>query len=137
MTRRFGAWRGRMAALTAALSVVALAGAAVPSHAQTLYGSVTGTVTDPQKAALPGVAVTAINTGTGLKLETVTDGTGNFVFRNLPPGTYDMTADLEGFKELKQTGLAVTAGNPKRVDLMLDSGRHAPRRVTVTRRDDR
>jgi hypothetical protein len=111
-----------MAALTAALSVVALAGAAVPSHAQTLYGSVTGTVSDPQGAALPGVTVTATNTGTSLKLEQVTDGTGNFTFRNLPPGSYDLTAGLEGFKELKQTGLTVTAGNPIRVDLKLELG---------------
>ncbi len=122
MTTRLGAWRGRMTALAAALSVVALAGAAVPSSAQTLYGSVTGTVNDPQGAALPGVTVTAVNTGTGLKLEQVTDGTGSFTFRNLPPGTYDLTAALEGFKELKQTGLAVSAGNPIRVDLKLELG---------------
>ena len=88
-------------------------------------------MTDPQKAALPGVAVTAINTGTGLKLETVTDNTGEFVFRNLLPGTYDISATLTGFKELKQTGLPVSAGNPKRVDLMLALG-GMQESVTVT-----
>ena len=35
-----------------------------PASAQILYGSLTGTVTDQQKAAMPGVTVTAINTGT-------------------------------------------------------------------------
>jgi hypothetical protein len=116
--------------VTAALALVATL-FSTPSHAQMLYGSIIGQVTDPQKAALPGVAVTATNTGTGLKLETVTDGTGNFVFRNLLPGTYDITASLTGFKELKQTGLPVGAGNPKRVDLMLALG-GMQESVTVT-----
>jgi len=114
-----------------ALTVVALLALPSPGHAQVLYGSIIGQVTDPQRAALPGVAVTATNTGTGLKLETVTDETGNFVFRNLQPGTYDITATITGFKELKQTDLSVSAGNPKRVDLMLALG-GMQESVTVT-----
>jgi hypothetical protein len=102
--------------------LLALVVSAPAASAQTLYGSITGTVTDAQRAALPGVAVTATNTGTNLKLEAVTDGTGSFTFRNLPPGTYDLSATLTGFKELRQTGLAVTAGNPIRVDLRLELG---------------
>ena len=61
----------------------------------------------------------------------MTDTTGEFVFRNLLPGTYDITATLTGFKELKQTGLPVSAGNPKRVDLMLALG-GMQESVTVT-----
>ncbi len=117
--------RGRRATLALMVGVLALAafvGASALANAQTMYGSVTGVVSDPQGGALPGVTVTAVNTGTGLKLEQVTDGTGNFTFRNMPPGVYQLTAALEGFKELKQTGLNVTAGNPIRVDLKLDLG---------------
>ncbi len=127
MTAR-GSWSGALA-LALALTVFL----AVPSvaRAQALYGSIVGQVTDQQKAALPGVAVTATNTGTGLKLETVTDASGEFVFRNLLPGTYDITASLTGFKELKQTGLPVSAGNPKRVDMMLSLG-GVQESVTVT-----
>jgi hypothetical protein len=106
----------------AALAVVALVLCPSLSNAQILYGSIVGQVTDPQKAALPGVAVTATNTGTGLKLEAVTDSTGNFTFRNLQPGRYDIQAVLTGFKELRQTGLDVTAGNPRRIDLALQLG---------------
>lgn len=90
--------------------------------AQTLYGSIVGMVTDQQRAALPGVAVTAVNAGTALKLEAVTDARGNYTFRNLLPGTYNLAATLEGFKELKQSGLVVTAGVPIRVDLRLELG---------------
>jgi hypothetical protein len=114
--------RGRVALLIAAFALAAVVSAPALTNAQTLYGSITGTVNDPQGAALPGVTVTAINTGTGLKLEQVTDGTGSYTFRNLLPGTYDLTAGLEGFKELKQTGVPVTAGNPIRVTLKLELG---------------
>ena len=130
MSASRGGSRARWILFTVALALVASAFAS-PSHAQVLYGSIIGQVTDPQKAALPGVAVTATNTGTGLKLETVTDGSGNFVFRNLQPGVYDIGATLTGFKELKQTGLPVSAGNPKRVDLMLALG-GMQESVTVT-----
>lgn len=104
------------------LALVALLVVPSIAHAQILYGSIVGQVTDPQKAALPGVSVTATNTGTAFKAETVTDETGNFVFRNLQPGKYDIHASLAGFKELRQTGLDVSAGNPKRVDLTLQVG---------------
>jgi hypothetical protein len=112
----------RRALLCAVLVLVGFVLVPSLAQAQILYGSIVGQVTDPQKAALPGVAVTATNTGTAFKAEAVTDGTGNFVFRNLQPGTYDIKATLEGFKELHQTGLAVTAGNPRRVDLTLQLG---------------
>jgi len=96
-----------------------------PAAGQILYGSLTGTVTDQQKAALPGVTVTATNVGTGLKLETVTDASGNYTFRNLLPGTYDLMAALEGFKETRQGGLGVSAGNAIRIDLALQLGQLA------------
>ena len=51
-----------------------------------------------------------------------TDGTGSYTFRNLPPGTYDLTATLTGFREHRQTGLRVTAGNPVRVNIKLEVG---------------
>ena len=67
------------------------------------------------------ITVTATNTGTGNTLEVVTDGQGNYTFRNLLPGIYDVGASLQGFRELKQTGLRVSAGNPVRVELKLES----------------
>jgi outer membrane receptor protein involved in Fe transport len=95
---------------------------APPASAQVLYCSIVGTVSDPQGAVVPGVTVTITNTGTGLKLDTTTDGTGSYVFPNLLPGTFDMTVSLTGFKEVHQTGIIVTVGTPRRVDIRLDVG---------------
>ncbi len=114
-----------------AVAIVLIAAAAAvllmpaPAAAQALYGSITGTVTDPQKAAMPGVTVTATNAGTTLAAEAITDAAGNYAFRNLPPGTYDLKAALQGFKEIRQTGLAISAGQVVRADLMLQIGQLA------------
>lgn len=93
-----------------------------PAAGQILYGSLTGTVADQQKAAMPGVTVTAINTGTGVAAEAITDATGHYTVRNLVPGTYDITAALQGFKQLRKSGLSVTAGTIIRADLTLQLG---------------
>ena len=90
--------------------------------AQVLYGSIVGTVTDAQGAVTPGVTLVATNTGTGLIVETQTDETGAYSFRNLPPGTYDLTAKLTGFREHNQTAIPVSAGNPVRVNVALSVG---------------
>lgn len=101
---------GAMAVLPAAAS------------AQALYGSIVGTVSDAQGAAMPGVSVVATNTGTGLTVDTTTDETGNYGFRNLPPGTYDLNATLTGFREYRQKALTITAGNPVRINIALAIG---------------
>ena len=110
----------------AAICLIAAAAAVVlmpaPAAAQILYGSLTGTVTDQQKAAMPGVTVTATNTGTDRGDEAVTDDSGNYTIRNLVPGIYDVTAVLQGFRELRQRGMNITAGNIVRVDLALQLG---------------
>jgi hypothetical protein len=109
----------------AAVAVLAIAVALatpVPATAQVLYGAITGTVSDQQGATIPGATVTATNTGTGLVLTTVSDTNGNYTFRNLLPGVYDLGASLQGFRELRQTALRVSAGNPVRVDLKLEVG---------------
>ncbi|HEX5083262.1 MAG TPA: carboxypeptidase-like regulatory domain-containing protein, partial [Blastocatellia bacterium] len=95
---------------------------AVVANAQALYGSIVGNVADPQGGVLSGVSVTITNTGTGLKMETTTDDTGSYIFRNLPPGAYDVALSFRGFKELRQSNVVVTAGNPKRVDATLQIG---------------
>ena len=117
------------AVLFVALLTVGLA--SFRAEAQVLYGSIVGNVTDPQGAVMPGASVKITNTGTGLTLETVTDETGSYVFRNLQPGTYDMALTVKGFKEMRQSDIVVTAGNPKRTDITLQIGA-AQESVTVT-----
>src|SRR5687768_3244233 len=106
----------------ALVAIAALSLAPPPAVAQALYGSIVGTVADESGAAVPGVTVSATNTGTGTSVSAVTDADGNYAFRNLIPGVYDLTAAIQGFREIRQTGIPVTAGNPVRFDLKLQVG---------------
>ena len=65
-----------------------LAGSA---QAQVLYGSLTGNVTDASGAAVPGAKVEALNVGTGVSKQAVTDDRGTYLFSDLQPGTYKVT----------------------------------------------
>src|ERR1700716_498353 len=82
------------------LLCVASAGLA---HAQ--YAEMTGRVTDPANAAVPGVAVTVTNTATGLVRSTEANDQGYYVLPLLPPGTYLLKLEKEGFKVVNQTAV--------------------------------
>src|SRR5438270_11772655 len=78
-----------------------------PLHGQVLYGSVTGTVTDPSGAIVPGAQVTVTNEATGLKRQTTTDAAGNYRVLDLPQGNYTIEVTASGFKPLKVTSITI------------------------------
>jgi hypothetical protein len=102
-----------------------------PGHAQTLYGSMVGNITDAQGANIPGATVTITNENTGLELTAVTDATGTYTIRNITGGTYTLKASLQGFKEFVQPGIPVTAGGIVRINGRLEIGA-LTETVTVT-----
>ena len=61
------------------------------------YASVSGRVTDPQSAAVPGAVVTARHTETNVTREAATDAEGRFRFPYLNVGPYEVTVRLAGF----------------------------------------
>jgi hypothetical protein len=72
------------------------------AYAQSPNASVTGQVVDPNKASLVGAHISAVNTGTNIQQETVTNGAGAYYFPNLLPGTYRIEAEMTGFtKDIK------------------------------------
>ena len=84
--------------------------APAPAHAQgSPTGHLTGTVTDPSGAVLPGVTVVAKGAETGLTQQTVSSGAGDWRIAALPTGTYEVTFELDGFKRLVRTGITVEA----------------------------
>ncbi|HQL31447.1 MAG TPA: TonB-dependent receptor, partial [Thermoanaerobaculales bacterium] len=97
-----------------------LAVAATAAAQGSVTGSVRGTVTDPDGAGLPGVAVTASSAVliTGQQT-TVTDEGGNYRFPSLPPGSYVIEASLAGMKTARQEGVRVSLGQALAVDLAM------------------
>lgn len=90
--------------------------------AQVLTSRVDGTVRDPSGGVLPGVTVTLTNRETGIKKQVVSNDSGNFVFPQVEPGTYRVSAELSGFKTGAVDGVVVEVGQPATVDLELELG---------------
>src|SRR6266404_3018092 len=66
--------------------------------AQSHYGSVRGTVKDPQGAAVPDAKVTLTNVATNVKQDATTNGDGIFVFPYVAPADYELSILKEGFR---------------------------------------
>lgn len=84
----------------------------IPAHAQTGDGSLRGYVKDEQGGVLPGVTVTATSPALLAPVIAVTDGDGYYRLRNLPPGTYAVTAELPGFATFRREGILMPPAAP-------------------------
>jgi hypothetical protein len=91
-----------------------------PTPAQTLTGSITGTIKDDQGGVLPGVTMTLIGR-TGARTA-VTDESGIYRFPAIDPATYSLTAELTGFETRRRDTVVVTLGNPLTIDFSLTVG---------------
>jgi hypothetical protein len=101
-------WARRGRALV--LFVVCSIGSARVAGAQSVTGSIQGTIVDQSGAVLPGVTVNVTNSATGVARTVVSDATGTFRAELLPVGPYDLSAELPGFSPRKQTGINLTVG---------------------------
>ena len=96
--------------------LIALACTSHMLDAQVLYGSLTGNVTDPSSAAIPGIKVTALNVDTGVSRQSDTDARGAYLFSNLQLGTYKVTMEAKGFQTMIVGQVVVNANEVRRVD---------------------
>lgn len=93
---------------------------ATPALAQETTGTVTGTVVDSSKAAIPGATVKL--EGGAVNQIQVTDGSGRYAFAAIPPGTYRMTTTLQGFSTGLAENVAVAIGKATVIDFTLSVG---------------
>jgi len=93
--------------------------------------SVTGTITDSSNAVVPGVNVTATNTETGVPTTTVSNGDGIYLVPNLPPGSYTLEFNRDGFQTLKRESIRLISTEAARVDATLQPGA-VTTQITVT-----
>ena len=102
--------------------IVVLIGVAALAFAQSERGNITGIVSDPTGAAIPGAELSVINAATNATTKTVATSSGEYNVANLLPGTYRMEITAEGFKRFLQQNIIVSAGGTLRVDAMLQLG---------------
>jgi hypothetical protein len=106
---------------------------AVVASAQTraTTADLSGIVVDQTKSVLPGVTVTVTNVDTGLMRTAVTDTEGRFATPALPPGTYDVRSELQGFSPQSAPGIVLALGSAVEITLtMAVAG--AQEQITVT-----
>jgi hypothetical protein len=96
-----------------------------PCAAQTMVGSLTGTVRDSSGASaavVPGAVVGIVNETSGAVREVLTDERGDYRFDGLFIGTYKLSVEMKSFKKFETAGIEIKATQLKRVDVSLELG---------------
>jgi hypothetical protein len=113
--RFFATWFGFIFA-----AVILLAGA--NAYAQSVKGTLSGTVTDPTNDVIANASVDAVNQSTGEKFHTVTSSSGSYRFPELSLGSYTVTVTSPGFSTGQYKGVLVTVNNVTVQDVSLAVG---------------
>ena len=102
------------------LAACALLLLAAPAWAQRTTGGVSGTVKDTSGAVLPGVTVAVSGPNIVGTQTSVTNGEGFYRFLNLPPGEYQVSFTMSGFKTVTSRGVRVAVGSNIEENASLD-----------------
>jgi len=108
-----------------ALTLVLLFGIlAMPSlaGAQAVTGTLLGNITDSSGGAVPGATVTATEVQTNISRTAVSNESGYYIFTSLQNGTFEVSAEIQGFKKVVRQGVKVDVNTTVRVDLALEVG---------------
>lgn len=102
--------------------LLAAVACAAPASAQTVTGSLVGSVTDRSGAVIPGAAVLASDVERGTTRTTVTNAEGQYTIASLSPGTYRVTIELTGFRTFARDEVPIEINTTVRIDARLDVG---------------
>ncbi|CAN5772534.1 hypothetical protein BH18ACI4_BH18ACI4_00320 [soil metagenome] len=94
----------------------------IPGLAQTTTATISGEVTDPTGAKVPGAKVIATNVQTSNARSVITDEDGRFLISNLAPGPYEVVVEQQGFSKELRRGLVLTVGRDAVVNFSLKVG---------------
>ena len=92
---------------------------ATPTLAQEYRGRVQGSLTDDAQLGVPGAQVTLRNDATGVASTRITGPEGRYLFDYVDPGTYTLTAELDGFSTMVQRNVLVQARGDVTVDVRM------------------
>src|SRR5580704_14644599 len=90
---------------------------AVDLPAQSIYGTLTGIVSDATGAVLPKATLKLRDENSGSLRDSVTNAEGYFTFVSLPPGSYQLIVESAGFETYKQTNINVLGGDKMNVNI--------------------
>ena len=111
-------WAAKNVLLAATISLLLSRGA----YAQVDQGSISGTITDPTGAVVPGATVTLVNEENSLKFMRTANGSGTYVFSPLKVGDYTLEAGGPGFRTSKREHIRVDVSGFVGVNVKLSTG---------------
>src|SRR5438105_1068297 len=120
LPRRFFMRNSISAGFVLLFTVVVLASLASAQSAAS--ATITGRVTDPQGAVVANTNVTATNTATGITRRAQTTSDGLYTIPNLPPGTYEVSAQAASFSKAVSSGLMLQVGEARDINFALKVG---------------
>jgi len=91
-------------------------------HGQTTFATITGTVTDPSGAAVPGATVVATHIATNTQTTTQSNEAGIYTLSQLREGQYSVHAKSAGFKEYVAQNVELIARDYRRLDISMEVG---------------
>ena len=103
----------------------------IPTLAQTAAATLSGTVTDERDALVPGATVTATNPATGLRRQVTTGDDGTFTIPLLPPATYTILVEQQGFATAKLDGVVLNVNDNRSLNIQLRLGQISGDTVTI------
>jgi trimeric autotransporter adhesin len=104
------------------LLLLILTAVASIATAQTITGTILGTVTDPSGSAVPNAKVRITNSDTNITTNISTNHEGEYVAPLLPPGRYEVAVEASGFKSFRQINIALTLDEKVRVNVAMTIG---------------
>ncbi len=109
--------------LATSVAVVFLLGAEAASmRGQTSSAQVSGRITDPTDAVIPGVSVTVRNVDTGIEQVVTTNELGYYTAPFVQPGNYQIDLSSPGFRSVSRTGIKIDVNQQARFDFQLEVG---------------
>ena len=113
---------GRCSAIVACIFVFMLALSSSARLSAQTAGTISGHVDDATNAVIPGANVTLKNVGTGTVRTTITTGSGDYTFTEVPVGVYSITVSHTGFKAASSNNVQVQVQQSVRVDFAMQVG---------------
>src|SRR5262249_50415828 len=93
-----------------------------PVWSQTFTGTISGVVTDPNSARIPHTTVHVRNEANGEVRQANSGNEGLYVFSQLPPGSYEISAEAQGFRKAVETGVILRVNQTVEVNISLQLG---------------
>jgi hypothetical protein len=115
--------------LSFAVASLAAAAFTIPAYAQQVQGTLSGTVSDPSGAVIPGASITITSLGTGLTRTQQSGAKGDFTFHDLPSGNYRVEVTQAGFNAQNYPSILVQGDRTVTLAVQLAAG---TRNQTVT-----